>query len=218
MSEYGYVAGDRALGEGPHTTEATDAAAVSRVVARRLGPPAAWWGIVILVASEGTLFAAFIGTYYYLRFRAPAWPPHGIPEPRLVVPLVLTGCLLLTSVPMQLASLAARAGRLAATRIFLLLALVIQTGYFAYECHDFGDQLRKVPISIDAYSSIYYTLLGADHAHVFLGLLFDVWLLWKLARGFTTYRVNATQAITWYWHAVNVLTLVVIGTLLSANV
>jgi heme/copper-type cytochrome/quinol oxidase subunit 3 len=218
MSDYGYVAGDRAVGEVPRTTEATDAASVARVVSRRLGPPAAWWGIVILVASEGTLFAAFIGTYYYLRFRAPVWPPDGIKPPEIAIPLILVGSLLLSSIPMQLASLAARAGRLAATRIFLLLALVIQTGYLAYEFHDFGDQLRKVPISIDAYSSIYYTLLGADHAHVFLGLLFDVWLLWKLARGFTTYRVNATQAITWYWHAVNVLTLVVIGTLLSANV
>jgi heme/copper-type cytochrome/quinol oxidase subunit 3 len=30
------------------------------------------------------------------------------------------------------------------------------------------------------------------------------------------YRANAVQAITWYWHFVNVLTWVVIGTLLSA--
>ena len=213
-----YVAGDRRLGEVPQTTEATDAAAVSRVVPRRLGPPAAWWGIVILVASEGTLFAAFIGTYYYLRFRAPVWPPDGIKPPEIAIPLILVGSLLVSSIPMQLASLAARAGRVAATRLFLLVALTIQSGYFAYEMHDFRDQLHTVDITRDAYSSIYYTLLGADHAHVFLGLLFNVWLLGKLARGLTTYRMNATQAITWYWHAVNVLTLVVIGTLLSANV
>ena len=49
-------------------------------------------------------------------------------------------------------------------------------------------------------------LLGADHAHVFVGLLFNVWLLWKLARGLTTYRANAVQAIAWYWQFVNVLT------------
>jgi hypothetical protein len=30
--------------------------------------------------------------------------------------------------------------------------------------------------------------------------------------------VNATQAIAWYWHAVNVLTLVVTATLLSGAV
>jgi heme/copper-type cytochrome/quinol oxidase subunit 3 len=77
--------------------------------------------------------------------------------------------------------------------------------------------LHRFDITRDAYSSIYYTLLGADHAHVFLGILFNLWLLGKLATGLTTYRANAVQAIAWYWHAVNILTVVVIGTLLSAR-
>src|SRR5205085_239734 len=111
----------------------------------------------------------------------------------------------------QLASRAARENRLAATRLLLLLALVVQTGYFAYEVADFGDQLDTFDITRNAYSSIYYTLLGADHAHVAVGLLLDVWLLAKLVRGLTTYRLNAAVAITWYWHFVNVLTVVVIG-------
>ena len=184
----------------------------------RAGRPAAWWGMVMLIASEATLFGAFVGTYYYLRFTSRSWPPDGLPKPQLVVPLVMVAVLASASAPMQLASAAARAGRLAATRLFLVAALIVQAGYFAYEANDMGDQLRhRFAISRDAYSSIYYVLLGADHAHVFLGLLFDLWLLWKLARGLTRYRVNATQAIAWYWHAVNVLTLVVIGTLLSAR-
>jgi cytochrome c oxidase subunit 3 len=185
---------------------------------RRLGPPAAWWGMVMLVASEGTLFGAFIGTYYYLRFKTAVWPPDGIPEPRVVVPLVLVGCLLLTSVPMQLASRAVREGRLAATRAFLLLALIVQAGYFAYEVDDFGNQLHSFGPARDAYASIYYTLLGADHAHVFIGLLLNVWLLLKLSTGLTMYRLNATVAIAWYWHFVNVLTVVVIGSLTSVHV
>ncbi len=213
-----YVAGDRVVSSVPRTTEAADAAAVRVAVERRLGPPAAWWGMAMLIASEGTLFGAFIGTYYYLRFNAPTWPPAGIPEPKVVVPLILVGCLFLTSIPMQLASLAARAGRLAATRLFIVVALVVQCGYFAYEVHDFRDQLHQFDVTRNAYSSIYYTLLGADHAHVFVGIVFNLWLLWKLARGLTTYRMNAVQAITWYWHFVNVLTFVVIGTLLSAAV
>lgn len=212
-----YAAGDGPHGDVPRSMGATGAGPVAYTVSPRVGMPASWWGMIILVASEATLFGAFIGTYYYLRFKSPAWPPGGIPEPRLVVPLILVGCLALTSVPMQLASAAARAGRLAATRLALVLALVVQAGYFTYEVHDYSDQLHTFDITRNAYSSIYYTLLGADHAHVFVGLLFDLWLLWKLARGFTTYRVNATQAIAWYWHAVNLITIVVLGTILSAK-
>ena len=118
---------------------------------------------------------------------------------------------------MQLASRAVRRGRLAATRLFVLAALFVQDGYFAYEVHDYTDRLHHFNASSGAYGSIYFTLLGADHAHVLLGMLFSLWLLWKLAHGLTTYRANAMQAIAWYWHAVNVITVVVIGTLLSAR-
>jgi heme/copper-type cytochrome/quinol oxidase subunit 3 len=174
--------------------------------------------MLMLIASETTLLACLIATYWYLRIRAPHWPPPGIPEPRVVVPMVLAGVLLLPRGPMQLASRAVREGRLAATRRLLVLALVVQTGYLAYEINDFGDQLRAFGIARNAYSSIYYTLLGADHAHVAVGLLLDAWLLAKLAGGLTRYRLNAVVAITWYWHFVNVLTVVVIGTLTSVNV
>jgi cytochrome c oxidase subunit III len=196
----------------------TDYAVVPRTTdAQRASKPAAWWGMIILIASEATLFGAFVGTYYYLRFNTVVWPPDGIPEPELVVPLILLGVLLLSSIPMRIAARAARAGRLARTRLAIVVALVLQCGYFAYEVHDFRDHLHRFDITRDAYSSIYYTLLGADHGHVLLGILFNVWLLGKLARGLTTYRVNAVQAVAWYWHVVNVLTVVVIGTLLSGR-
>lgn len=184
----------------------------------RPSKPAAWWGMVILIASEATLFGAFIGTYWYLRFRAPQWPPAGIPEPRVVVPLILLAVLLAGSIPMHLASQAAQARRLAATRLFVLAALLLQAGYFAWAVHDFSDQLQTFDITLNAYSSIYYVLLGAALAHVALGILFDLWLLGKLVRGLTTYRVHATQAIALYWHAVNVIALLVTLTLLSAAI
>ena len=94
------------------------------VPVRPASRPAAFWGMAILVASEATLFAAFIGTYFYLRFKSPHWPPDGLPEPKVLVPLILVAALLASSIPMALASAAAQAGRLAATRRFLLLALV----------------------------------------------------------------------------------------------
>jgi heme/copper-type cytochrome/quinol oxidase subunit 3 len=184
----------------------------------RPSKPAAWWGMMILVASEATLFGAFIGTYWYLRFRAPEWPPDGLPEPRVVVPLILAAVLAATSVPMHFAQRAAFAGRLGATRLLVLAALVVQAAYFAWAVHDFSDQLQTFDITRNAYSSIYYVLLGAACAHVALGLLFDLWLLGKLTRGLTRYRVHATQAIAWYWYAVSALTVVVTLTLLSAAI
>jgi heme/copper-type cytochrome/quinol oxidase subunit 3 len=188
-----------------------------QALAARRGPPAALLGMAILIASEATLFAALIGTYFYLRFETAVWPPPGVPEPEWLVPTILVAMLALTSIPVHLAWRSVRAGRVGAARLLLLGALVVQAAYFGWAVHDFADQVRRTPITENAYTSIYYTLLGADHAHVFVGLLFSVWLLLKLMRGLTLYRANAARAITWYWHFVNLVTIVVLATILSAR-
>jgi heme/copper-type cytochrome/quinol oxidase subunit 3 len=213
-----YVAGGVSERLVPHTTEARNGPEAGRAAALRRGPGVAFWGMAMLVASEATLFGTFIGSYYYLRFSTAHWPPPGTPEPRVVVPLILVGVLATTSLPMQLAARAARAGRLWATRALLACALVVQCGYLVYEVHDYLDQLHRSTPHDNAYGSIYYTLLGADHAHVGIGIVLVLWLLWKLARGLTMYRLNAVQVVAFYWHAVNLLTLIVIGVLLSATI
>jgi len=213
-----YIAGGRRLEDVPKTTKATGVPAVQYAVARRTGPPAAWWGMLMLISSEGVLFAAMMGTFFYLRFNDPQWPPKGDPEPKFIIPLIMVAVLSTTSPMMQGAWRAAREGRLMMVRGLLFLALIVQSGYFAYEVTDFGHEIQKTPISNDAYTSAHYVLLAADHAHVFVGILFNLWLIWKFSRGITTYRANALQAITLYWHFVVLLTWAVIGTILSAAV
>jgi cytochrome c oxidase subunit 3 len=212
-----YIAGGVPEPLVPRTTEARNGREVAALAGRRREPSVGWWGMAMLIASEVTLFGTFIGTYYYLRFSTAHWPPPGTPEPRVVVPLVLVGILATTSLTMQLAANAAKRGRLGATRTFLLCALVVQIGYLVYEVHDYLDQLERSTPQDNAYGSIYYTLLGADHVHVGVGILLVIWLLWKLLGGLTMYRLNAVQGVALYWHAVNLLTLIVIGVLLSAT-
>jgi heme/copper-type cytochrome/quinol oxidase subunit 3 len=213
-----YVAGGASERVVPRTTEARNAGEVSLLVGRRRGPSVAFWGMAMVIASEATLFGTFIGSYYYLRFGTHHWPPPGTPEPRVAVPLIMVGILAATSLPLLLAGRAVRRGRLWATRLLLVSALAVQCGYLAWAIHDYVDQLRLSTPQDNAYSSIYYVLLGADHAHVAVGVLLVVWLLGKLARGLTTYRLNAVQVVAVYWLAVNVLTLIVLGVLLSARV
>jgi heme/copper-type cytochrome/quinol oxidase subunit 3 len=171
--------------------------------------------MAMFIAAEATLFAMMIGSYFYIRFKNVQWPPPGIPEPEVLSPLILVAILAGASVPVQLAARAGRAGRLGAVRGFLLVAFVVQAAYLGLAVDSYAADLRRFGPSDHAYGSIYYTLLGADHAHIGIGLLLSAWLLGKLVRGFTVYRLNALQAIAFYWHAVNVLTVVVTFTVLS---
>jgi len=183
----------------------------------RQGLPTAWWGMLMLAASEATLFGAAIAGYFYLRVQSPSWPPAGIPEPPLAAPLALAFVLAAAGAPVWLAARAANAGNAGLAIRALACAFVVQSGYLAYELYSYADDLHRFGPGSHAYGSIYFLLLGADHAHVFVGLLLDIWLLAKLSRGLTRYRRHAARAIALYWYAVNGLTLVVIGTILSAR-
>jgi cytochrome c oxidase subunit III len=192
---------------------------VSTIAARsRVARPNGWWGMLLFVLTEATLFGAIFGTYYYLRFTNARWPPPGVPEPSVAVPLVLAFVLAATSVPMGIAARAATAGDVARARLALVVALVVQAGFFAMQISLFEDDLGKFRPSGSAYGSIYFTMLGAHLAHVAVGLLLVVWLLGKLARGLTNYRIVATQSIAFYWYFVNLLALLVVGAQLSARV
>ena len=190
----------------------------SAVATEWLAKPSGWWGMAILIASEATLFGCFLGTYFYLRVHALHWPPPGTPKPAVVIPFVLAGVLATTSLPMVLALRAARAGRVAAAWRLVFCAFVVQCGYLAYELQDLAGQLGRSRPQDNAYSSIYYLTLGADHAHVFLGILFSLWLLVRLASGLTQYRLNGLRAIGFYWHFVNVVTLLVTACLVSPGI
>jgi heme/copper-type cytochrome/quinol oxidase subunit 3 len=116
---------------------------------------------------------------------------------------------------MFLASARARAGRLGPAIAFLLVAFAVQAGYLATQIVLFADDLDKFSPKDHAYGSIYFTLLGADHAHVLVAALLNAWVLVKLLGGLTRYRMNALLAATFYVHAVNVLTVVITLTIVS---
>jgi len=175
----------------------------------RVARPNGWWGMVVFVATEATLFGTLIGSYYDLRFRTPHWPPAGVPDPKVAVPLILLAVLVSTSVPVQLASLFARAGRTAATQLALLVALVMQSGYLAMQIHLYVDDLHRFSPQATAYGSIYFTMVGAHHAHVFVGILLEAWLFLRLFFGNSVYGAIGVQAAAFYWHAVNVLAVAV---------
>jgi len=198
--------------------DASSPAAVASTDRRQGAWPNGFWGLLLLLATEGALLMVLYATYFYLRTRAVEWPLGGIEAPDPVVPLILTATLVATSLPMAVASGAARRGRARAAWIAILVALFVQAGYFAFEIHSFASDLDTFQPDDNAYASIYYTVLGADHFHVFVGMLLNLWLLARLLGGLTSYRAVGVRAVSWYWHFANLMTLFTIGTILSAAV
>jgi cytochrome c oxidase subunit 3 len=205
-------AGDDVL----RSARAATAAQIAAVNARRRAAPNGVWGLVLLICTEASLFGTLIATYFYLRFLSKAWPPPGVPLPDLLDPLVLTGVLALTSIPMFLASRAARRGLARPAAWWLLLATFVQSGYIAMQMHLYLADLDKFTPAT-SYGSIYYVVLGADHFQVFIGLLINVFLIVRLCWGLSNYRATGVRLASMYWHFVNVVTIVVTLTLLTPS-
>lgn len=192
--------------------EATSAVAAAAVERRRRAMPNGWWGALLFIATELTLFGALIASYFYLRVQNTHWPPPGVDKPKVALPLLLTGILVATVAPVLASQRAARSGRARLAWWLLAEAFVVQAAYLGVQFHEFASDLDKFSPSDSAYGSIYFTLLGVHHAHVALGLLLEVWLLARLLGGMTNYRLIALKVNALYWSFVALIGIAVVFT------
>jgi heme/copper-type cytochrome/quinol oxidase subunit 3 len=192
-------------------------AGAARIDRSRAAKPNGWWGMAVFVATEATLFGTLLGTYFYLELTNRRWPPAGVPDPKVLAPLLLTAALVATSVPVQVAYSAARRDRVRLAQLALVIALVVQAAYLALQLHLFTDDLDRFSPNGSAYASIYFTLVGAHHFHVFVGMLLEAWLVLRLVAGLTRYRLVGLQATAFYWYFVNVVAVVVVLTQVSPS-
>jgi cytochrome c oxidase subunit I+III len=182
---------------------------------RPAAKPNGWWGTAVFLASEATLIGTLVGSYFYLRFNTSPWPPRGTPEPRVVAPLILTLALVAAGGAVYASWWAARRGRRFAALGALAAATCVQGAYLALQIALMRSDLHHSSPRTSAYASIYYTLSGAAHAHVVAGLLIDLWLLARIARRLTTYRLVGLRVAVLYWSVVNFLAVVVFLTQVS---
>jgi heme/copper-type cytochrome/quinol oxidase subunit 3 len=197
--------------------EATTPFTAAAVDRSRRAMPNGWWGTLLFLCSEATLFGLLIASYFYLRFYNAHWPPTGIEKPKVVLPLVLTAVLVASAVPLFLAVRSARLGRVRAAWLLVLLAVVVQAAYLGIQFHEFSSELDKMDPKSSSYASIYFTLLGAHHLHVAVGILAELWLLAKLSTGMTNYRFVALRCIALYWYVVAALGVAVVFTQISPS-
>ncbi len=181
--------------------------------------PAGWWGMLLLLATEATVFGSLVATYFFLRVQATQWPMGDIKAPAVVEPIVLTAVLVATSVPMAAAASAALRRRTRLVWWLVLVVVSVQCAYITLQLLSFVHDIEHtVPPTANAYASAYTTLLGVHHAHVLVGIALCLWLLLRLAiGGLTRYRIDAVRNVTMYVHFVNVMAIVVLLTEISPS-
>jgi heme/copper-type cytochrome/quinol oxidase subunit 3 len=180
-----------------------------------IGRPTGWWGMLVVVVTEATLFAILLASYFYTRFRTPgAWPPDGQPDPRLLKPVIMTLLLMASSVTAYTAELGSRTSNLRRLHAGLAGTFVLGLSFLILQVFEYHEKLAELRPSTNAYGSLFYTITGLHGSHVIVGLLILGWTQFFAWRGaYASENHVAVQVSALYWHFVHVVWLFVFASL-----
>ena len=192
-----------AVARGGHGSEAALRHTPARLSETPSGRSTGWWGMVLFICTESATFAAFLASYYYLRFSASGpWPPAADKLPGLVLPSIATGLLLVSCLPMWLAGRAAVRGAARRRVAMLVLALLGGVGFLVLQVLDWRSEWPESTLSKDTYGSLFYAVTGLHTVHVVLGVLMLLLLAAQAAalRLAPSRQAGSIRVVALYWY------------------
>lgn len=176
------------------------------------GQSPAWWGMMLMILTEAALFASLLLAYFYERSNSPAWPPAGIKEPELLLPIIMTALLLGSSATMVMAELGIKQGRDVLLRLGLVLSIVLAVAFLSVQVYEY--QHKTFSIGDNVYSSAFYTITGIHGLHVAIAVIMGLFITARAFLGhFRSYRHVAVSVVALYWHFVDVVWLFIFASL-----
>lgn len=169
-----------------------------------------WWGMLCLIATEGSLFAYLLFTYAYFAVRFGAdWLPE--PHPPLRLSLPNTVILLLSSVAVWWAERGVKRGRRGDHLVGLAVGIALGLVFLTVQAFEW--KAKTFSLTSGSYGSIYFTITGLHMAHVVVGLvILAVVFAWSAAGYFTPRRHTPVLISSAYWHFVDAVWLAVFTT------
>jgi cytochrome c oxidase subunit 3 len=169
------------------------------------------WGMISFLASEAAFFATLIVAYLTFLGRDKVGPT---PSEALSLPLVVCTTLILlsSSVTIHFAESKLRSGDQAGFRRFWMATIVLGVAFLlgtAVEWHELITR-HQLTISRNLFGTTYYTLIGFHGLHVTAGVVVMLIML-GLALGHQVTARNrlGVEMVSWYWHFVDGVWLVV---------
>ncbi len=127
-----------------------------------------WWGVMLMLVIESTMFAMLLATYLYLRNDSEAWPPLGTAPPDQLPAALTTIVLLVSAIPQWLADRLARQpaspSRDRGIRLMLVASTVLAFAVLVPRAFEFP--ALQCRWDSHAYGSIVWTIIGMHTFHV----------------------------------------------------
>ncbi|MGH8221292.1 MAG: cytochrome c oxidase subunit 3 [Steroidobacteraceae bacterium] len=128
--------------------------------------------------------------------------------PAFGLPALNTLILLSSGATVTVAHHALRTGKRGLLIVFLAATFLLGFTFLGFQAHEFGESYRELGLRLSTgiYGSTFFMLTGFHGLHVTIGAIMLVIIWLRVLRGhFTPQRHFAFEAVSWYWHFVDVV-------------
>ena len=174
-------------------------------------------GMLLFITSEVMFFGGLFAAYFSVRANAPQWPPEEFSHTLQILPLVGPATILLiaSSFTCQFAVWAIRRDDRTAFLRNMTVTVALGVIFLVMQATDYitlGSE--GLTLSSGTFGTTYYTLTGFHGAHVFGGAVGLTILAARASQGqFSKQNHVAVEAISFYWHFVDVVWIALFSTL-----
>ena len=165
--------------------------------------------VVCLIMTETCLFSIFVAAYLFYLGKSLTGPT---PRDVLELPVLSTICLLSSSLTITLAERAFKNEREGIFKILWLLTVGLAATFLTMTAVEWRRLIyqKGLTISTNLFGTTFYSLVGLHASHVIVGLcLLLLVFIFSLTGSLTKVHGERIQMISWYWHFVDAVWVVV---------
>ncbi len=165
--------------------------------------------VVCLIMTETCLFSIFVAAYLFYLGKSLTGPT---PREVLELPVLSTICLLSSSLTITLAERAFKNEREGLFRVLWLLTVGLAATFLTMTAVEWRGLIyqKGLTISTNLFGTTFYSLVGLHASHVIVGLcLLLLVFIFSLTGHLKKIHGERVQMISWYWHFVDAVWVVV---------
>ena len=175
-------------------------------------------GMSCLIFGESTFFCVFVVAYLFYIGKSATGPQPG---DVLEFPWLATACLLSSSLSAGLAVSALARSQAARASLLLAVTVGLGSGFVAATAVEWSGLIygHGLTLGTNLFGTTFYSLVGFHAAHVILGLLMlSLVLALTVAGKVGAEHAERVEMVTWYWHFVDAVWIVVLTTVYVVGV
>jgi cytochrome c oxidase subunit 3 len=165
-------------------------------------------GLYIFLISDSMTFIGFFAALLIYRAIMPVWPPEGMPEFELLIPIINTAILVTSSFVMHEGQKALKQDNIRGLQKWFGITAAMGAVFLAGQVYEYSH--AEFSLTTNLLASCFYVLTGFHGLHVMTGVLLILCVLWRSREPghYSSGSHFGVEAAEIYWHFVDVIWLV----------